>query len=198
MKSLDKTESGAATLQKYAYLLDVRDIKTWFPPAPDDVILPKAPELNDLATIYRLYLTSNSQKYNFDTVGNHDETGFKQKFTGTHPGKSEPVLKFSKKFLDEGFIIFIPDCATKTTIVLGTPINPLFMESSHEGGSGGKKFTFNFAQQIDDADPYLIGNFQLEQDAAIIPFQDDFIWVLGDQAGAPVIFHNNELIQIYP
>lgn len=173
VKALDKTISGAPVLQKFAYLFQVSDIRSWFPPDENGVLLPFAPRLIDGSFIYRVYLSPNSQEYSYDTVGGPDERGYKTKFIGTHPGCVLSALEFAKNKLDQGFIIMIPQCDSET-IVLGTPNNPMVFTSSHKSGKDGRRFNFNFEQEIDSEEIYMLGNFKPWEDSTFRFFDKYF------------------------
>lgn len=164
IKAIDKQSSGAPTQAKFAYLFRADDITYWFPPDAGGVKLNYAPRIIKDAFVYRLYITPKSQEFSYDTVGDPDSGGFITKFSGTHPGCMLSALEFSKNFLHQGFIVMIPQC-DDMTIVLGTPENPLVFSSSHKSGSDGRKFTFNFAQEIDSEEIYMLGDFKPWEDS---------------------------------
>ncbi len=159
IKAIDKQSSGAPTQAKFAYLFRADDITYWFPPDAGGVKLNYAPRILRDAFVFRLYITPNSQEFSYDTVGDVDEGGFKTKFTGTHPGCQLSALEFAKNYLHQGFIVMIPQC-DHPTVVLGTPDNPLVFSSSHKSSKDGRKFTFQFEQEIDSEEIYMLGDFQ--------------------------------------
>lgn len=195
IRAINRKENGSAILSKYAYLFLVEDIAQWFWSEDGEIIIPQAPELKEKAFIFRLYTTPNSNKYSLDLSGNHDQRGYQMKFSGTHPGRSEEALKFIEKYLDLGFIVMIPECGQKT-VVLGTPDNPMFFTSSHENGSGGRKFTMNFEQEMKDDFVYRLGNFSVEEGSDVVDYATKLRYVLADPSGTPIIFTNNILIEI--
>ncbi len=197
IKTLEKTESGAPQGSSYAYLVLVDEIKEWFPPDDKGILVKRFPVLKQFSHFYRLYTTRISQKYSVETIGNHDERSLKQKFSATHPGRRFSALEFIKEYLDERFIIYIPEC-DGSTVILGKPDNPMVMVSSHESSSAGRKFTFNFEQEIGGDEPYMIGDFQINEDALTIDIEDNFAFVLGTTLSQPIIYPNNTLLQIHP
>ena len=197
IKTLEKKESGAPQGSSYAYLVLVDDIKEWFPPDEKGILVKRFPVLKQFSHFYRLYTTRSSQKYSAETMGNHDERCFKQKFTATHPGRRVSALEFLKKYLDERFIIYIPEC-DGSTVILGNPDNPMVMVSSHESSNVGRKFTFDFEQQIGADEPYMIGDFIINENALTVDIENKLLWVLGTPENQPIIYRNNKLIQLHP
>lgn len=194
IRAIDRKESAAAVLSKYAYLVLASDVQGWFQPQADSLIIAQAPDLKLDTFIYRMYTTPASQRYGFDTSGNHDERGIRMKFTGTHPGRTEDALRFVEKFMDLGFIVMIPECGNKT-VILGTPDNPLFFSGAHENGSGGRRFTLDFEQEMKDDFVYRLGTFGIEA-GTVVGYGDTLKYVLATNAGEAIVFTNNTLIEI--
>ena len=132
-----------------------------------------SPKIIKDAFVYRLYVTPGSQEFSYDTVGEKDNGGFITKFSGAHPGCLESALEFSMNNLHEGFIVMIPQC-DEPTIILGTPDNPMVFSSSHKSAKEGRKFTFNFAQEIDSEEIYMLGDFQPWEDSTFRIFDKHF------------------------
>lgn len=173
IKAIDRESSAAPVQAKFAYLFNVNDIKRWFPPDEGGVMLRFSPKIVKDAFVYRLYVTPGAQEFSYDTVGDVDEGGFKTKFTGTHPGCTLSALEFAKNQLHEGFIVMIPQC-DDMTVVLGTPDNPLMFTSSHKADRSARKFTFNFDQQIDSEEIYMLGDFKPWEDSTFRIFDKHF------------------------
>ena len=164
IKAIDRESSASPVQAKFAYLFNVDDIKRWFPPDAGGVKLNFSPKIIKDAFVYRLYVTPSMQEFSYDTVGERDSGGFITKFTGTHPGCKLSALEFAKNQLHEGFIVMIPQC-DEPTVVLGTPDNPLVFSSSHKSAKDGRKFTFNFEQEIDSDEIYMLGDFKPWEDS---------------------------------
>ncbi|KFF26878.1 hypothetical protein [Chryseobacterium vrystaatense] len=145
---LQKVRTGSAPLRRrFAYLASVNDIKK-FPVADhrgialiDDIIM------KENTGMIQIYLTTSSQEYSYETIGDPDSKNFKVKFNGTHPGTEQEALEFSKNYLEEGFVVLIPSC-DKGVKVLGSPDAPLVFTSSHKSEKAGEKFNFVFEQEI--------------------------------------------------
>lgn len=147
---IDKqTGSGAPTQNRYAYLLPLSTVEYFPEVAPDGVRL-----LGDIVTsvgswAIPVYLTSSSQEFSYETLGNADEESYLVKFTGTHPGTELEALSFAQNMVGEHFLILIPNCdKNQPWKVLGEYTNPLIFTSSHRAGRNGSVFTFNFEQAI--------------------------------------------------
>lgn len=175
IKTIKREQSAAAHQQKDAYLWLVDDLVKWTGTDSFGVAMPSKPMFDPAAICFRLYISSRSQEYSYDTIGEADEQTFKTKFTGNHPGTSQSALEFSKNMLGERFIIMIPDCDDGKTMVLGIPTNPMVFTSSHKSGSDGRKFSFQFEQLIGSDEVYMLGDFNpLEQDDVQISFNAQF------------------------
>lgn len=175
IKTIKREQSAAVNQQKDAYLWLVDDLETWPGTNSYGVAMATMPVFKPKALCFRLYITSRSQEYSYDTVGEADEQSFKIKFSGTHPGSSQSALEFAKVMLGERFIVMIPDCEGSKTIVLGIPSNPLVFTSSHKSGSDGRRFTFQFEQLIGSDEVYMLGDFHpLSQNDLQINFNADF------------------------
>jgi hypothetical protein len=132
---------------RFAYIAWLNDIVK-FPKADyRGVVLMDDIEMKENTGMMQIYLTSSSQEYSYETIGDPDSKIFKVKFTGTHPGTEQEALEFVQNFMEEPFIVLIPSCETGVK-VLGNPDAPMVFTSSHKSGKDGDKFIFNFEQEI--------------------------------------------------
>ena len=140
--------SGSSPLRhRFAYIAWLNDIVK-FPKADyRGVALMDDIEMKENTGMMQIYLTSPSQEYSYETIGDPDSKIFKVKFSGTHPGTEQEALEFAQNFLEEPFIVLIPSCESGVK-VLGSPDAPLVFTSSHKSEKVGDKFIFNFEQEI--------------------------------------------------
>lgn len=132
---------------KFAFLAKLREIEYF--PKPDSlgVVLLGDIKMKENCGMMQLYITPSSQEYGYEISGDADSKGFKVKFTGTHPGTEQQALEFATNYLEEEFIILIPDCK-KGVRVLGTPDVPLIFTSTHKSTKDAQKFNFVFEQEV--------------------------------------------------
>lgn len=173
VKTIDRQESGAAVLQKQVMLYRVDDIVEWPGFEENGVVVRQPPKIDEDAYSFRVYMTPVSQEFSFDSGGKTDEGGFKQKLSGTHPGMPVSALEFCKKYLHDRFIAMFSDC-DGTTVILGTPCNPLVFTSGHKSSRAGRKFTFNFEQEIESENVYMIGLFDTDEQPRLRYFDESF------------------------
>lgn len=148
---LDKKKGagGPSIKSRYAYLIYLDDID--YLPSTDDkgVRLEGDIVLKEDCKMMPLYLTSSSQEFSYDILGDDDEKSYLVKFSGTHPGTELEALEFAKNMIEQPFLVLIPSCnETEPWKLLGELTNPLIFTSSHKAGKDGSKFTFNFEQRI--------------------------------------------------
>lgn len=144
-----KGSGGPSIKSRYAYLIYLDDID--YLPSTDDkgVRLEGDIVLKEDCKMMPLYLTSSSQEFSYDILGDDDEKSYLVKFSGTHPGTELEALEFAKNMIEQPFLVLIPSCnETEPWKLLGELTNPLIFTSSHKSGKEGSKFTFNFEQRI--------------------------------------------------
>ena len=167
--------SGSSPLRsRFAYIAWTNDIVK-FPKADyRGVALMDDIKMRENTGMMQIYLTSPSQEYSYETIGDPDSKIFKVKFTGTHPGTEQEALEFAKNFLEESFIVLIPSCEAGVK-VLGTPDAPLIFTSSHKSEKAGDKFIFNFEQEIGSEVVYQLYTGVITLNQNIEVDMDDFL-----------------------
>ena len=148
---LDK-KKGAGTPEikgKFAYLVAIGDIATF--PTIDEKgvrLLGNITFKPDCGMI-PIYLSSTSQEFSYDVMGDDDEKNYKVKFMGTHPGTELEALEFAKNQIEQPFLVLIPGCNLEEPWkLLGEITNPLIFTSTHKASRENSKFTFTFEQRI--------------------------------------------------
>ena len=145
---IDKTKGSGApsVVSKYAYLIAINDI-AYFPVVAENgvsLIGDIVPKEN--CAMIPFYLTTPSQEFSYESIGDEDEKTYKVKFTGTHPGTELQALEFAKNMIEESFLVLIPSCDLNAPWkLLGEIDNPLIFTSSHKANKEGSKFNFNFS-----------------------------------------------------
>ncbi|KNB60999.1 hypothetical protein [Chryseobacterium sp. Hurlbut01] len=148
--------SGSAPARdRFAFLALVKDIEVF--PKTDSlgVLLMGDIKMKENCGMMQIYLTATSQEYSYDIVGESDSKSFKVKFNGTHPGTEQQALEFATNFLEEEFVVLIPQC-NKGIKVLGSPDSPLIFTSSHKSVKDSEKFNFVFEQEVGSEQIYLL------------------------------------------
>ena len=140
--------SGAAAPKpKFAFLALLRDIEMFPPTDSLGVVLLGDVIMKENCGMMQIYITPSSQEYGYETSGDSGSKGYKVKFNGTHPGTEKEALEFVTNYLEEEFVILIPDC-NKGVRVLGSPEAPLVFTSTHKSAKDGQKFNFIFEQEV--------------------------------------------------
>lgn len=148
---LDK-KKGAGTPEikgKFAYLVAIGDIAT-FPNIDEKGVrlLGNITFKPDCGMI-PIYLSSTSQEFSYDVIGEDDEKSYKVKFIGTHPGTELEAMEFAKNQIEQPFLVLIPGCNLEEPWkLLGEITNPLIFTSTHKASRENSKFTFTFEQRI--------------------------------------------------
>lgn len=144
-----KGSGGPAIKSRYAFLIYLDDI-AYLPPTNDKGVRMEGDILlKENCTMMPLYLTSSSQEFSYDTLGDDDEKSYKVKFSGNHPGTELEALEFAKNMIEQPFLVLIPACnPADPWKLLGEITNPLIFTSSHKATKDSSRFTFNFEQRI--------------------------------------------------
>lgn len=144
-----KGSGGPAIKSRYAFLIYLDDI-AYLPPTNDKGVRMEGDILlKENCTMMPLYLTSSSQEFSYDTLGDDDEKSYKVKFSGNHPGTELEALEFAKNMIEQPFLVLIPACIPADPWkLLGEITNPLIFTSSHKATKDSSRFTFNFEQRI--------------------------------------------------
>ncbi|MGV8914359.1 MAG: hypothetical protein ACOH1X_02810 [Kaistella sp.] len=148
---LDKKKgAGSPEIKgKFAYLVAIGDIATF--PTIDEKgvrLLGNITFKPDCGMI-PIYLSSTSQEFSYDVIGEDDEKSYKVKFMGTHPGTELEALEFAKNQIEQPFLVLIPGCNLEEPWkLLGEITNPLIFTSTHKANRDNSKFTFTFEQRI--------------------------------------------------
>lgn len=148
---LDK-KKGAGTPEikgKFAYLVAIGDIAT-FPNIDEKGVrlLGNITFKPDCGMI-PIYLSSTSQEFSYDVIGEDDEKSYKVKFMGTHPGTELEAMEFAKNQIEQPYLVLIPGCNLEEPWkLLGEITNPLIFTSTHKASRENSKFTFTFEQRI--------------------------------------------------
>lgn len=148
--------SGSAPARdRFAFLALVKDIQSF--PKTDSlgVLLLDDIKMKENCGMMQIYLTSTTQEYSYEQVGESDSRSFKVKFIGSHPGTELQALEFVTNFTEEEFVVLIPQC-DKGIKVLGSPDSPLIFTSSHKSTKDSEKFNFVFEQEIGAEHIYLM------------------------------------------
>ena len=144
-----KGSGGPSIKSRFAYLLFIDDIDLFPTINEKGVRLEGDIVLKEDCTMMPLYLTSTSQEFSYDTLGDDDEKSYLVKFSGNHPGTELEALEFAKNMIEQPFLVLIPSCnESEPWKLLGEISNPLIFTSSHKAGKDSSKFTFNFEQRI--------------------------------------------------
>lgn len=144
-----KGSGGPSIKSRYAYLIHIDDIDYLPGTNEKGVRLEGDILLKEDCTMMPLYLTSSSQEFSYDNLGDDDEKSYLVKFSGNHPGTELEALEFAKNMIEQPYLVLIPSCnESEPWKLLGELTNPLIFTSSHKGGSDSSKFTFNFEQRI--------------------------------------------------
>lgn len=144
-----KGSGGPSIKSRYAYLIHIDDIDYLPGTNEKGVRLEGDILLKEDCTMMPLYLTSSSQEFSYDILGDDDEKSYLVKFSGNHPGTELEALEFAKNMIEQPYLVLIPSCnESEPWKLLGELTNPLIFTSSHKGGSDSSKFTFNFEQRI--------------------------------------------------
>ncbi len=140
--------SGApAPKNKFAFLALLRDIEKFPPTDSLGVVLLGDIMMKENCGMMQIYITPSSQEYGYEISGEPGSKGYKTKFTGTHPGTEQQALEFVTNYLEEEFVILIPDCK-KGVRVLGSPDAPLIFTSTHKSNKDSQKFNMVFEQDV--------------------------------------------------
>lgn len=170
--------SGSAPARdRFAFLALVKDIEVF--PKTDSlgVLLMGDIKMKENCGMMQIYLTASSQEYSYDIVGESDSKSFKVKFNGTHPGTEQQALEFATNFLEEEFVVLIPQC-NKGIKVLGSPDSPLIFTSSHKSVKDSEKFNFVFEQEVGSEQIYLLYDGIITLNTNIDIDMNDFLELL--------------------
>ncbi len=125
-------------------LIDVEDLKL-YPDTEDGVTIVEDLLLNPGAYPIGVYLTPGTAEVTESSEGDPDEEGFKPQVKFKHPGNSKDVRLFKHNCINRSFIALIRHCGG-TVDLIGSPCNPVRMQTSYTGNSSSNSNEFTFAQ----------------------------------------------------
>lgn len=125
-------------------LIDVEDLKLW-PDSDDGVTIVDDILLNSAAYPIGVYLTPGTAEVSESSEGDPDEEGFKPQIKFKHPGNSKDVRLFKHNCINRSFIALVRHCDGIVDLI-GSPCNPVRMQTSYTGSSSGNSNEFTFAQ----------------------------------------------------
>ena len=144
-----KSGSGTPTPKKgEAILLLVKEILKMPTIAADGVSYEGSVIMKQDSTFSSIYMTPTTQDAAYDSSGDTDGMGRKNKFIGMYPGTDKEFMKFLKENLDEEFIIMYGPCESTEKKVMGTPCNPMKLKVSGVDNKDGNKNTLTFEEEI--------------------------------------------------
>jgi len=100
------------------------------------------------ATFCTLYMTPSTQEASYETSGDPDGRGRKNKFVGVYPGTSKEFQKFLKDHLDDDFIILYGGCDATEKKVMGTKCVPMKLSATGTDNKDGNKNTLTFEEDM--------------------------------------------------
>lgn len=98
------------------------------------------------ATFSTLYMTPSTQDASYETSGEPDGRGRKNKFVGIYPGTTKEFQKFLKDHLDDDFIILYGGCDATEKKVMGTKCVPMKLSVSGSDNKDGNRNTLTFEE----------------------------------------------------
>jgi len=168
LKSVPKpqnTSAGAPTPKEPNVTLVVaRDILAFPTPDAGGVNLQGNYVPKPGAKMIQLYLTPSKTTSGFESDGDEDAVGVKQKYEGSHPGNSVEIREFILAALGEDFIIISGTCRDTNKTVYGTKCSPMKLKPTFAEGSDGTMHTMVFEQYMrTDQVPYnYTGSIELQ------------------------------------
>lgn len=168
LKSVPKpqnTSAGAPTPKEpNVTLVKTRDLLAY--PAPDagGVNLLGNYVLKPGAKMLQLYLTPSKSSSGFESEGDEDAVGVKQKYEGSHPGNSVEIREFILAALGEDFVIISGTCRDANKTVYGTKCSPMKLKPTFSENADGTMHAVVFEQYMrTDQVPYnYTGSIELE------------------------------------
>lgn len=126
-------------------LIDVEDIKVWPEPDADAVEITDNIVLNAGAYPISIYLTPGTGELTENSEGDADEEGFIPQFKFKHPGNSKEVRELKHNCINRRFIGLLRHCKGGIDLI-GSPCNPIRMQTAYTGNSSSNSNEFTFAQ----------------------------------------------------
>lgn len=136
-------------------IIKTSDVLAW--PAPDagGVNLLGNYVIKPGATMHKLYSTPSKIGSGFESEGDEDAVGVKQKVDASHPGNSVEIREFVLSALGESFIILQGTCRDENKTVYGTKCSPMKLKPTFSDNGDGTNHTFVFEQYMrTDQVPY--------------------------------------------
>ncbi len=100
------------------------------------------------ATFSTVYMTPSTQDASYETSGEADGRGRKNKFVGMYPGTDKEYQKFLKDHLDDDFIIMYGGCDSPEKKVMGTKCVPMKLSVTGNDNKDGNKNTLTFEEDM--------------------------------------------------
>ncbi len=128
-------------------LVDVDDVASEPTRTVGNTVVEGDLTLKEKATAIGVYATPDTIDTGYDSEGETDAKGFKQKVGFDHPGDSVDINNLAEGGANKGFIILVKECEGKTKI-FGSRCNPLYMTSTPTNNKEANKRHFDFAQSM--------------------------------------------------
>ena len=152
--SINKSGDGAGCAtpkDPTIIVVDVDDVAAEPTRSVGNTIVQGSLELKEGAAAIGIYATPDTIDAGYDSEGETDAKGFKQKVGFDHPGDSVEINNFAEGGANKGFILLVKECdgtAEGKTKIYGTKCSPLFMTSTPTHNKEGNKRHFDFAQSM--------------------------------------------------
>ena len=144
--------AGAASIKNpTVVLVDVADVTAEPTRTFGNVVTTGDLTLEVSAKAVGIYATPSSIEAGFETSGEVDGKGYKQKLSFEHPGESDELCSFQEANLNRGFIALVTECdgsAKGKVKMYGSKCNPLFMNIEPTNNKESVKSKFTFSQEI--------------------------------------------------
>ncbi len=150
-----------------AYLALTEDVEVWPSLNADGVTWDGNFVFKAGTSFFRVYMTKDTQKASFESVGSTDAYGAKNKFEGIHPGTHKDAIAFFKNNVGKSFIIFYGGCSTDEYKTMGTKCNPMVLKVSGEDSNDGNKNTMTWEQELPNDEYIRFYTGQVSTDATL-------------------------------
>lgn len=109
--------------------------------------------LKEGAKAIGLYLTPSTIDVGYDSEGDDDAKGFKQRVAGDHPGNDKDVENFIEATVNKGVVILVKACngSAGVTKAYGSKCAPLLLSPEVTDSKDGNKAHLAWAQTVAQA-----------------------------------------------
>ncbi|MDR2825007.1 MAG: hypothetical protein LBB41_07410 [Prevotellaceae bacterium] len=145
-KPIGQSPGAALKIKSEITLINVEDILSFPQRDENGVVLVGDIIMKPNTFAIKVYGTKSTIEIQDNSEGDPDQQGFLPQIVFSHPGNRKALLEFKANALSKDFVIVVDYCDGSPRTILGSPCEPLTMQSSSTYNNESTTNQFTFAQ----------------------------------------------------